>query len=231
MDKNFEKNLLSTKEAGELSGYHSDYLARLARAGKIAGKKVGHSWFVDKESLSTFLSQQTVRKTEYARSLANARAEEYAVHQAPVSPLSLATTSVSFGKSIFALGVASFILVGSAVGLRSLNEEIFDSLIHTSQAAALLSAPEQLALGTYNTLNPFFSSAARTIASLFSPSPALVVVPSSPISNSQLSIINYQSIFKSNHHTTVHNFQSISNFQFKINSSHSHATCSCARRI
>ena len=73
----FEKNLITTKVAGKLSGYHSDYLARLARSGKIAGKKIGHSWFIDRESLSHFLSQQGDRKIDYARALARAREDEY----------------------------------------------------------------------------------------------------------------------------------------------------------
>ncbi len=77
MDEIFEKNLISTKNAGELSGYSSDYLARLARSGKIDGKRIGHSWFIDKDSLASFLDQQGNRKIDYARALARARETEY----------------------------------------------------------------------------------------------------------------------------------------------------------
>jgi hypothetical protein len=77
MDQIFEKNLISTKDAGELSGYSSDYLARLARSGKIDGKRIGHSWFIDKDSLASFLDQQGNRKIDYARALARAREAEY----------------------------------------------------------------------------------------------------------------------------------------------------------
>ncbi|MGD0328642.1 MAG: immunoglobulin-like domain-containing protein [Minisyncoccia bacterium] len=77
MDPIFEKNLITTKYAGELSGYTPDYLARLARSGKIAGKRIGHSWLIDSESLTHFLDQQGDRKADYARALARAREVEY----------------------------------------------------------------------------------------------------------------------------------------------------------
>jgi len=77
MDPIFEKNLITTKDAGELSGYTSDYLARLARSGKIIGKRVGRNWLVDKESLARFLGDQEDRKVDYVRALALEREEEY----------------------------------------------------------------------------------------------------------------------------------------------------------
>src|SRR3989344_2974584 len=81
MDPIFEKNLIPTKKASELSGYTSDYLARLARSGKISAHRVGHSWFVDSESLTRFLDQQGNRKIDYARTLARMREQEYLSHQ------------------------------------------------------------------------------------------------------------------------------------------------------
>jgi excisionase family DNA binding protein len=62
MEALFNKNLLSTKKASELSGYTSDYIARLARSGKISAQRVGHTWFVDLDSLQQFLEQQESRK-------------------------------------------------------------------------------------------------------------------------------------------------------------------------
>ena len=35
-----EKNLISLKEAAKISGYSSDYIGQLIRAGKIPGKQV-----------------------------------------------------------------------------------------------------------------------------------------------------------------------------------------------
>lgn len=76
MHQLFEKNLITTKDAGELSGYTSDYLARLARSGKIAGRRIGHSWLIDSESLKHFVEEQGDRRVDYTRALARAREEE-----------------------------------------------------------------------------------------------------------------------------------------------------------
>src|SRR3989338_3130684 len=76
-----DKNLITTKRASEISGYTPDYLARLARSGKIAGKRIGHSWLIDRESLTRFLNEQGDRKIDRARALARAREEEYVRHQ------------------------------------------------------------------------------------------------------------------------------------------------------
>ncbi|MFZ1987916.1 MAG: helix-turn-helix domain-containing protein, partial [Minisyncoccia bacterium] len=72
-----EKNLIPTREASELSGYSSDYLSRLARSGKIVGMQVGRNWFVNRDSLFSFMEMQGSRKEELARALARARAYEY----------------------------------------------------------------------------------------------------------------------------------------------------------
>ncbi|MDE2021891.1 MAG: helix-turn-helix domain-containing protein, partial [Patescibacteria group bacterium] len=81
MDELFEKKLITTKDAAGLSGYTPDYLSRLMRSGKIEGRRVGRSWLIDNESLTDFLDKHENRKTDYARSLARAREEEYLLHQ------------------------------------------------------------------------------------------------------------------------------------------------------
>src|SRR3989338_7131975 len=81
MDPLLQKTLITTKEAGELFGYSSDYLARLARSGKIVGRRVGHSWLVEREPLELFVANAGDRKIDRARALALARAEEYRSHR------------------------------------------------------------------------------------------------------------------------------------------------------
>ncbi|MEK7604894.1 MAG: helix-turn-helix domain-containing protein, partial [Patescibacteria group bacterium] len=81
MDPLPEKNYVSTKEASELFGYTSDYLARLARSGKVRGKRIGHSWFIEQNSLEAFFNHQSDRKIDRARALAHAREEEYRSHR------------------------------------------------------------------------------------------------------------------------------------------------------
>ncbi|MHB8710432.1 MAG: immunoglobulin-like domain-containing protein [Minisyncoccota bacterium] len=77
MDPLLNGDLIPTKDAAKLSGYTSDYLARLARSGKIIGRKIGNSWLVDKESLAHFLQEQSDRKIDYIRELARTREAEY----------------------------------------------------------------------------------------------------------------------------------------------------------
>ena len=59
-----EKEYLSSKEAGRVSGYTNDYISRLAREGKIDAHRVGTQWFVEPKSLDAFLQfAQKARET------------------------------------------------------------------------------------------------------------------------------------------------------------------------
>jgi|GEM_PF-3530772 len=125
MDPIFEKNLITTKDAGELFGYSSDYLARLARSGKIAGRRIGHSWFVEKESLSHFLDQQGIHKVDYARALSREREIEYKKHHSVIhnvekklsKPISLSTLNIKENvlfSQFVALSVSFFVVAAGA---------------------------------------------------------------------------------------------------------------------
>src|SRR3989344_5753515 len=72
-----EKEFISTKEASELSGYGSDYIARLAKTRKLEGTRIGKSWFVRRSSLSAFLVAQKKHKEEISKKLSQARAGQY----------------------------------------------------------------------------------------------------------------------------------------------------------
>ncbi len=45
------KEYISASRASEKTGYASDYIGQLARAGKIAGKLIGRTWYVDLDAL------------------------------------------------------------------------------------------------------------------------------------------------------------------------------------
>lgn len=49
---------ITTQEAAELSGYHPEYVRRLARQGKIGAEKKGRDWWIDRDVLHSYL--QTV---------------------------------------------------------------------------------------------------------------------------------------------------------------------------
>jgi len=131
MNSIFEKNLISTKDAGKLSGYTSDYLSRLARSGKIVGKRIGHSWFIDQQSLSKFLAGQSGRKIDYARALARAREDEYRASHSAVSNVTktltkkiqvsekLIKTASAFTSHAFALALSLAVIVSGALLARA----------------------------------------------------------------------------------------------------------------
>ena len=52
------KKYLSSRRAAKEHKYHIDYIGQLIRAGKVAGKKVGRSWYVEATSLKSYLSQE-----------------------------------------------------------------------------------------------------------------------------------------------------------------------------
>jgi len=54
------KQYISTRRAGREHGYHSDYIGQLIRGKKVQGQKVGRSWYVDAESLATYLGKEPV---------------------------------------------------------------------------------------------------------------------------------------------------------------------------
>jgi excisionase family DNA binding protein len=58
-------NLISVKEATKYSGYSSQYLRRLLRAGQLTGLKIGQVWFVEMDAFEEYLeigSQTTDRR-------------------------------------------------------------------------------------------------------------------------------------------------------------------------
>ncbi len=72
-----DSNLISTRDASALSGYHSDYLARLCREEKIVGSRIGRSWVLDRASLDAFIRDQELAKKEHAVALTRQREQEY----------------------------------------------------------------------------------------------------------------------------------------------------------
>ena len=64
------KRYLSAKRAAREHRYHSDYIGQLIRSNKVAGQKVGRSWYVDAESLNAYLQGETQAPTEVTPAVA-----------------------------------------------------------------------------------------------------------------------------------------------------------------
>ncbi len=52
------KRYISSKQAAKENRYHVDYIGQLIRAGKIVGTKVGRTWYVETNSLATYLDKE-----------------------------------------------------------------------------------------------------------------------------------------------------------------------------
>lgn len=88
MPHSIADNLITTKEAGKLSGYTPDYLARLVRSGKLTGKKMGNIWLIERYSLNLLLNKKGDEKTLRVQELARVRTQEYRERSQPESRVS-----------------------------------------------------------------------------------------------------------------------------------------------
>ena len=61
--------LLSLKDASELTPYSADYLNLLARKGKIRARKIGRDWLITKSDLFSYLRRQHLESQSRLRQL------------------------------------------------------------------------------------------------------------------------------------------------------------------
>jgi hypothetical protein len=77
---------ISAGDAAGISGLTRDYVARLAREGKVAGRQVGRQWYVGKESMSAFLVGQEYASMQRRGAMIRERQQEWGRMQAISSP-------------------------------------------------------------------------------------------------------------------------------------------------
>lgn len=75
---------VSSKDAARSVGYTSDYIARLAREGKIISRREGIQWFVELGSLQMFLKAVERSREERKAQLREERRKEREQHEATV---------------------------------------------------------------------------------------------------------------------------------------------------
>jgi excisionase family DNA binding protein len=61
--------LLSLREAAELTPYSADYLNLLARKGKLKARKIGRDWLITKTDLFHYLHKQQMESQSRLRQL------------------------------------------------------------------------------------------------------------------------------------------------------------------
>ena len=59
------------------SGYCRDYITRLARECRIAGRRLGTDWYIDERSFWNFFIEQEARNAQRRIDLASARRREF----------------------------------------------------------------------------------------------------------------------------------------------------------
>src|SRR3989344_2509220 len=68
---------VSAGQAASFLGVTRDYVARLCKEAKLAGKRVGREWYVSDDSLRSFLVDQEHTKARRREDLAETRRDEY----------------------------------------------------------------------------------------------------------------------------------------------------------
>lgn len=82
------KTFVSAKRAAEVSGYASDYVGQLCRAGKLECKMVGRAWFITEESLRRHqLSVLQNIQDEVSVSVPTQKKEDTFVFEVPVTAI------------------------------------------------------------------------------------------------------------------------------------------------
>jgi hypothetical protein len=76
------RRFLSTRRAAKEHKYTADYVGQLIRSGKVKGQKVGRSWYVDEQSLNSYLSGETA----VAEPVAKAEVKEQPVERLVEEP-------------------------------------------------------------------------------------------------------------------------------------------------
>jgi hypothetical protein len=78
------KKYLSSRRAAREHKYHTDYIGQLIRAGKVAGKKVGRAWYVDAESLDSYLRAEAAGGKTVAAAIQEQQEAEVVAQPEPI---------------------------------------------------------------------------------------------------------------------------------------------------
>ena len=68
---------VSAAEAALKCDLHRDYIARLAREGKVQGRRVGRNWYINEDSLKSFVIKQAYRREIRKKSLSSERTRDF----------------------------------------------------------------------------------------------------------------------------------------------------------
>src|SRR3989344_5978373 len=132
-----EKKYLSSKAAGRKVGYTHDYVSRLASKGKVDGRLVGRTWYIDESAFEQFLTQHTRAKERWYEQLSLERQNTQGTQRyTPTFAEEIRTSPFStlFFKQVVAFSIA-FIFVFGTYYLHTAGMSLrnFAELVHPNQ--------------------------------------------------------------------------------------------------
>lgn len=155
-----KKYLPSTALAARFS-YTSDYLAKLAREGKVDSTRVGRQWFINEESLQKFVAERHEQKSVRREELRQERMSERQQHQETtalaVKSLTPKVFSIEIPTALHSLAqavavVMCGVLVGSLGFLFSQQDSEMASVRDSARSVAIemtgALVPDELVLST-----------------------------------------------------------------------------------
>lgn len=168
MSQNFTvngKEYLQSNVLAVTFGYSSDYLGKLAREEKILGTQIGRQWFIEPESLKTFLAKSAIEKELRKEELSLKRKIEHAGHSkkqfeetrlnSGLSATAFAQTAVIVLCGLF-VGGLGYVAVDANLDLRTLSSGTGKSVAYIAESLSpigkqhvkSLVGPTQLAAST-----------------------------------------------------------------------------------
>lgn len=132
-------HLISAKAASDLVPYSRDYIARIAREGKIAAVQIDRQWFVEETSLQNFYTQSLIEEAVRKRHLSHKRKLELEVKERYQSRLKQLEEKRRAGAVATAI-VATLVLFGgmsSGVWFLSGDSSIYLASLATSEKDAV----------------------------------------------------------------------------------------------
>ncbi len=175
---------ISSVDAGRQFGYTNDYVSRLAREKKVLASRVGRQWYVDVESLQSFIKKTEEAKKENSERLREERKKER-VLLADGGTVELLTLAPSRAATLAKTGavLCASVMMGGLIFVGAENISA-----GKSWSAAVFPALRQIALRVYGlgenpeSLRAQSSGAAAymgasTVAEKKAPQEGIVVLP------------------------------------------------------
>jgi|GEM_PF-2886321 len=190
--------MLSARKVAERLGCAQDYVSKLCREGKLAGKQIDGAWFIEQESISTFEKMREVAKIARAEALADQRRKEnkeYQIQRAGEFKKQFFARAVGAVRTGVFFAAGSALLLGSVVfaGEHGKVNTVQETAAHTQQVGTSVAQHSALFFGTPTTSVALSAAvgetAAAAVGSFFSrvisyffaaPAAHYVVAPENP---------------------------------------------------